>query len=356
MLRQQLRAAVLRGDIDYVTGALQQHYPLLLDAPGQLQAADARVSGLPYLLGCQKCIELVRYGFGLLVEDVWFSWRECIGGWCWAVCEPMHSVSTTMFSSRDILIIVLRLAAWYIHSVFCCSTAHRAGDVQQAVVYAQTMFATLRDAWSSALASATPAGAAAADVAAAAENALREIIALVAYACPQQSPLAHLLGMQQREEVADAVNAAVLAATAAAAPSTGAGSSAGEACSKASMTHGSPAGIRAMGNVAGSTLATSPGHPMSTSASPSPGSAAMSPAAINPAKIAAIGSGGSQAADGKPLTTCSALEVCLRQLVAVQGGLVDVNQGMGPLFNLQQHMPGKVAGGQLGQQPSAMRL
>lgn len=60
-LRQQLRGAVLRGDIDTVLGALQQHYPALLPAaaPGQGQAAAA-ADPVAFQLGCQKCIELIR--------------------------------------------------------------------------------------------------------------------------------------------------------------------------------------------------------------------------------------------------------------------------------------------------------
>ena len=42
------------------------------------------------------------------------------------------------------------------------------------------------------------------------EAALRDVVALVAYARPEASPLAWLLGQEQRERVADAVNAALL--------------------------------------------------------------------------------------------------------------------------------------------------
>lgn len=58
------------------------------------------------------------------------------------------------------------------------------------------------------------------------EPVLRDVVALVAYAQPAESPLAHLLSASQREFVADAANAALLAearrkASAAAAPATG---------------------------------------------------------------------------------------------------------------------------------------
>lgn len=44
------------------------------------------------------------------------------------------------------------------------------------------------------------------------EGALRDVMALLAYEDPADSPLSHLLRGQQREAVADAVNASILAA------------------------------------------------------------------------------------------------------------------------------------------------
>lgn len=41
-------------------------------------------------------------------------------------------------------------------------------------------------------------------------GAVQDVVALIAYEQPEQSPLAHLLDMSQREVVADAVNAAIL--------------------------------------------------------------------------------------------------------------------------------------------------
>lgn len=45
--------------------------------------------------------------------------------------------------------------------------------------------------------------------------AVQDVVALIAYEHPEQSPLAHLLQLSQREVVADAVNAAILQVTAA---------------------------------------------------------------------------------------------------------------------------------------------
>lgn len=39
---------------------------------------------------------------------------------------------------------------------------------------------------------------------------MQDVVALIAYEHPEQSPLAHLLEVSQREVVADAVNAAIL--------------------------------------------------------------------------------------------------------------------------------------------------
>jgi hypothetical protein len=39
---------------------------------------------------------------------------------------------------------------------------------------------------------------------------VQDVVALIAYEQPEQSPLAHLLEVSQREVVADAVNAAIL--------------------------------------------------------------------------------------------------------------------------------------------------
>lgn len=44
---------------------------------------------------------------------------------------------------------------------------------------------------------------------------LQDVVALIAYERPEQSPLAHLLQLSQREVVADAVNAAILQVAAA---------------------------------------------------------------------------------------------------------------------------------------------
>lgn len=43
---------------------------------------------------------------------------------------------------------------------------------------------------------------------------VQDVVALIAYEHPEQSPLAHLLQLSQREVVADAVNAAILQASA----------------------------------------------------------------------------------------------------------------------------------------------
>lgn len=49
---------------------------------------------------------------------------------------------------------------------------------------------------------------------------LQEVVALIAYEHPQQSPLSHFLHLHQREHVADVVNAAILQVTAAVADGT----------------------------------------------------------------------------------------------------------------------------------------
>lgn len=55
--------------------------------------------------------------------------------------------------------------------------------------------------------------------------AVQDVVALIAYEQPEQSPLAHLLQLSQREVVADAVNAAILQVSATASTSSSSGSS-----------------------------------------------------------------------------------------------------------------------------------
>uniref|UniRef100_A0A383VPB8 B30.2/SPRY domain-containing protein n=1 Tax=Tetradesmus obliquus TaxID=3088 RepID=A0A383VPB8_TETOB len=68
----------------------------------------------------------------------------------------------------------------------------REGRIMEAMQFAQSVLAGLKP------------GAAHKD------SQLKEVVALIAYEHPQQSPLAHLLHLSQREAVADAVNAAIL--------------------------------------------------------------------------------------------------------------------------------------------------
>jgi len=55
--------------------------------------------------------------------------------------------------------------------------------------------------------------------------AVQDVVALIAYEQPEQSPLAHLLQLSHREVVADAVNAAILQVSATASSNSSSGSS-----------------------------------------------------------------------------------------------------------------------------------
>ncbi|GIL63044.1 hypothetical protein Vafri_17192 [Volvox africanus] len=145
----------------------------------------------------------------------------------------------------------------------------RCGRVEEAVQFAQSTMSQLRGP--------SPASM---------ESSLRDVVALVAYQNPEASPLAHLLGREQRDAVADAVNAAVL-------------------------TVASEAG----------------GLPASPSAAAAGSERSWAGLQLRPAAAT-------------PPRPASRVETLLQQLVAVQGALHEANGGQGWIFNLQDYMLG----------------
>jgi hypothetical protein len=76
---------------------------------------------------------------------------------------------------------------------------------------------------------------------------VQEVVALIAYEHPEQSPLAHLLQLSQRELVADVVNAAILQ-VAGQSEAAAAGDAAGAAAADSSSAEAgsSPPQVRAL--------------------------------------------------------------------------------------------------------------
>ncbi|KXZ54134.1 hypothetical protein GPECTOR_5g234 [Gonium pectorale] len=179
----------------------------------------------------------------------------------------------------------------------------RAGRVQEAVLFAQGSLAALRGPSSAAVAAR-----------------LRDVVALVAYQQPETSPLAHLMGQAQREALADEVNAAVLDV----------------------LTRGTePVGSRAVdsGSAGGAAAGLEPssscgaeGEGMGEEGRSGVDAAALLRPSLAGPHAAAAGEGGA-----RPV---SQVESLLRQLVAVQTTLHEVNGGQGGMFLLREHMLG----------------
>jgi hypothetical protein len=68
---------------------------------------------------------------------------------------------------------------------------------------------------------------------------VQEVVALIAYEHPEQSPLAHLLQLSQRELVADVVNAAILQVAGQPAAAAAAAADAAAAATDSSSAEGS---------------------------------------------------------------------------------------------------------------------
>lgn len=253
-LRHGLRRAIMAGDMQAAVQLLSQHgYPQLLH-----QQASAAAAGQPGPQGAAT-----------------------------ASSSAASSSATVSSASGHTPGAVLFDEVGFHINCQCYIELLRAGHVDQAVAFAREVLAGYRGRLSHL------------------EPMLRDVVALVAYQDPCQSPLAHLMSPVQRERVADAVNAAILVI---AAPS--------------AQTR-LPA-------------ATPPSSPISSPLLP----AARSP--LSPG----IGGGGGGHGSSSPgawsaaivAARQSALERLLAHLVAVHAWMHELNNGQGAVFRLRDHL------------------
>lgn len=200
----------------------------------------------------------------------------------------------------------------------------RAGDVEGALTFAQQELSGLSQRLHLLTSPQLPAEEA--------EAMLQDVVALIAYQDPAASPLAWVLSQEQRERVADVVNAAVLQQAALGA------ASAAPACPS---SNGLPAGPAAGGATAGSAGGGQQPQQQEQSAyrfAPVPllGGAGLAPQV--PVTTEQLTKQAVASASSVPALQASALELLLRQLMAVRDEMWQQNGRQGLGFSLDGYL------------------